>query len=300
MANARAVSIYRSPEAAAALLARYDAILGVWPVAHSAVDVATRYGTVRVNIAGPESGESALLFHAASMASVSWAPNVAALVEAGYRVFAMDYIGEAGRSELADLGAYPKTPDEIGGLGVEIADQLEINGGVAVGASAGGHAALRYAQADPNRVSKLVLLGPMGITPLGLRAVTRMMTVSMFPNDSRIAKAQLWAIGSSPMVSHPYGEWFADVLRSVAAPPRVGRPKPLDRDEMAALTMPVLLILGDADNLVGDPHQATRRAAAFPNIEVEVVRSAHLVNVEQAERVNERMIEFLGNGEVTR
>jgi pimeloyl-ACP methyl ester carboxylesterase len=286
-------SIYRSPQAASALFNRYDAILDRWPADRSALDIPTSYGTVRVNITGPETGEPAMLFHAASMASVSWAPNVAALVEAGFRVFAADYIGEAGRSELTDLGVYPRTPSEIGGLGGEIADQLGIDQSVAIGASAGGHAALRYAQTDPGRVSRLVLLGPMGITPLGLPGVMRMMTVSMFPSESRIARTQRWAIGSSPAVSDPYGEWFAEVLRAVAAPPRVGRPKPLTTDEMAALGVPILLILGDGDNLVGDPGRAARRAAAFPDIEVDVVPSAHLVNVEQAKRVNERMVEFL-------
>ena len=286
-------SIYRSPQAASALFNRYDAILDRWPADRSALDIPTSYGTVRVNITGPETGEPAMLFHAASMASVSWAPNVAALVEAGFRVFAADYIGEAGRSELTDLGVYPRTPSEIGSLGEEIADQLGIDQSVAIGASAGGHAALRFAQADPGRVSKLVLLGPMGITPLGLPAVLRMMAVSMFPGEPRIARTRKWALGSSPAVSDPYGAWFAEVLRAVAAPPRVGRPKPLTAEEMSALQVPILLILGDGDNLVGDAGRATERAAAFPNAEVDVVASAHLVNVEQADRVNEKMIEFL-------
>lgn len=296
MAEDGGPSIYRSQQAATVLLRQYDAILDGWPVEHAPIDVAVSYGTVRVNVAGPEAGVPALLFHAASMASVSWAPNVAALVDAGFRVFAMDYIGEAGRSDLADLGVYPKTPEEIGGLGVEIADQLGFDRGVAIGASAGGHAALRFAQADPGRVSKLVLLGPMGITPLGLPAVMRMMAVSMFPSESRIARTRQWAVGSSPAVSDPYGAWFAEVLRSVAAPPRVGRPKPLTAEEMRALQMPVLLILGDGDNLVGDPGRAAKRAAAFPDIETDVVKSAHLVNVEQADSVNRRMIEFLEDG----
>jgi pimeloyl-ACP methyl ester carboxylesterase len=133
----------------------------------------------------------------------------------------------------------------------------------------------------------------MGITPLGLPAVLRMMAVSMFPGEPRIARTRKWALGSSPAVSDPYGAWFAEVLRAVAAPPRVGRPKPLTAEEMSALQVPILLILGDGDNLVGDAGRATERAAAFPNAEVDVVASAHLVNVEQADRVNEKMIEFL-------
>lgn len=293
MTDGSSASIYRSPDVAADLLERYDAILDGWPVEHSAVDVVTSYGKVRVNVAGPGSGKPALLFHAASMASVSWAPNVAALVEAGFRVFAADYIGEAGRSELADLGTYPKTPGEIGGLCVEIAEQLGVERGVAIGASAGGHAALRFAQVDPGRLSKLVLLGPMGITPLGLPTVARMMMVSMFPSDARVARTQRWTLGTSDAVSDPYGDWFAAVLRAVATPPRVGRPKPLNAQEMEALNIPILLVLGDNDSLVGDPVRAASRAAAFPDIRIDVVGSSHLVNVEQADRVNQKMIGFL-------
>ncbi len=299
MGHEDGASIYRSPAAAAGLLERYDEILDAWPVEHTTLDLKSRYGTVHVNVAGPEGGVPALLLHAASMASVSWAPNVGPLVAAGYRIYAVDYIGEAGRSVLADLGEYPKTPVEIGRLYVDIADRLGIERGAVIGASAGGHTAMRYAQANPARVSKLVLLGPMGITPLGLSAVTRMMMVSMFPTDARVAKTRMWAIGSASTVIDPYGKWFAEVLRAVATPPRVGRPKPLHTEEMAALPMPVLLVLGDHDNLVGNPERAARSAGVFPDIQIEVVESAHLVNVERADLVNPLMIEFLAREEGT-
>lgn len=297
MARESPRSIYRSLEARAAVLAAYDALLRDWPVPYAETDVPTRYGKVHVIVSGPDDGVPILMFHAASMASVSWAPNIKPLVAGGFRTFAVDYIGEAGRSVLDDIGVFPKTPRDIGGLCAEIADQLDMDVGPVVGASAGGHVAMRYALENPDRVSKLVLLGPMGITPLGFGAVVRMMLVSMFPSEGRIDRANRWALGEEPGVSESYRMWFSTVLRSIGSPPRVGSPKALDRDEKGTLAMPVLVVLGDRDNLVGDPSRAARRSHVFPNVRVEVLHSGHLVGVERADLVNQLIVEFLTSEE---
>ncbi len=275
------------------MLAAYDSILGSWTVPVEGLDVATRYGSVHVLVSGPVDGVPTLLFHAASMAAVSWGPNIEALNRAGMRTYAVDYIGEAGRSVLDDVNSYPKTPSEIGQLYGEISDALEIDRGPAVGASAGGHAAMRYALTFPGRVTSLVLLGPMGIVPLGLGAVRRMMMASMFPSDRRVERTGRWALGSAAAVSEPYGSWFETVLKAVASPPRVGRPVALTRDEMNSLSVPVLLVLGDSDNLVGNPARAAQKASALPNLTVETLRSCHLLGVEQADEANRLMMGFL-------
>jgi pimeloyl-ACP methyl ester carboxylesterase len=286
-------SIYRSEDAEASVFAAYDSILESWPVAWEGLDVPSPYGTSHVLVSGPLDGVPVLLFHAASMAAVSWRPNVLALNEAGFRTYAVDYIGESGRSVLDDLDFYPKSPSEIGQLYRNIADSLGIEGGPTIGASAGGHTAMRYALACPGRVSRLVLLGPMGIVPLGFGAVWRMMMVSMFPSTGRVRKTGVWALGSAEEVAEPYGSWFETVLESVSSPPRVGRPVALTSAEMTSLSMPVLLVLGDRDNLVGDPARAARKAGAFPNVTVETLDSSHLLGVEQAQTVNQLMVRFL-------
>jgi pimeloyl-ACP methyl ester carboxylesterase len=157
-------SVYRTPRAAAEVAALYDRHLAQWPVPASELEVETHYGSVHVIASGPESGPPVLLLHAASMAAISWAPNMAALTDAGYRVYAPDHIGEAGKSRLRDSAVYPRTPGEVGMLYAEIAGELGIGPGPVVGASAGGHAALRYALAAPPCTMHVRLAG---------RAVTR-------------------------------------------------------------------------------------------------------------------------------
>jgi pimeloyl-ACP methyl ester carboxylesterase len=286
-------SIYRSAEAEAEVSSIYDGLLADWPVPFDLLSVPTRYGEVAVVASGPGAGAPVLALHASSMAATSWRPNIRALVDAGFRVLAPDYIGEAGRSRLGDLSVFPKTGRQIGELQTEIADGLGVGPVPVIAASAGGHAALRFALAAPERVERLALLGPMGIVPLGLRAALRMTAVNMFPKEARVARTTRWAIGSAAEVVDQYGPWFSAVLRSIATPPRVGRPVALKPDEMRRLAMPVLLVLGNRDNLVGDPLKAARRAASFPDVDVRILESGHLIGVERAAEVDRLLVRFL-------
>jgi pimeloyl-ACP methyl ester carboxylesterase len=291
-------SIYRSVEAEAEVSSIYDGLLAGWPVPFETLTVATGYGEVNVIAWGPADGTPVLALHASSMAATSWRPNVAALAEAGFRVLAPDYLGEAGRSRLDDLAVFPKNGRQIGELQSEIAGRLGLGSVPVIAASAGGHAALRLALAAPERVERLALLGPMGIVPLGLPAALRMMMVNVFPKERRVERTSRWAIGSTPAVVDEYGPWFSAVLRSIATPPRVGRPVALKPDEMRRLAMPVLLVLGNRDNLVGDPLKAARRAASFADVEVRILESGHLIGVERAAEVNRLLVPFLRGEEL--
>ena len=173
-------------------------------------------------------------------------------------------------------------------------DSLDIARAPVIGASAGGHVALRLALHDPERVERLALLGPMGVSSLGLGALVRMMVASMIPRRSIVERTSRWALGSSEAVQAGYGDWFSAVLESVASPPRVARPVALTPEEFGAIEMPVLLVLGSDDNLVGDAGRAARKAAALPQVRVETLESAHLVAVEQADEVNALLTAFLG------
>jgi pimeloyl-ACP methyl ester carboxylesterase len=274
-------------------MALYQGYVSQWPVPVSEDEVETRYGPVHLLVSGPANGPPILLLHAASMAATSWAPNVAALSQAGFRSYAPDHIGEAGRSRLRDVHVYPRTPVEVGSVYVEIADRLGLGPTPVIGASAGGHAALRYTLAAPDRVTRLVLLGPMGITALGVSAMARMMLASLVPTGTIARATSRWALGTDPAVGERYGLWFATVLRSMASPPRVARPVPLTDREMASISQPILLVLGDRDNLVGDPRRAASAAAAFPAVRMETLQSGHLLGVERATEVNKLSLEFL-------
>ena len=195
------------------------------------------------------------------------------------------------KSRLADVSIYPKTREEIADLYVEIADALGVDRSIVVGASNGGYIAMTYAIQYPERVSKLILPGPLGLTPPPLQMGLRLVA-AQFIHWSWVKQGALeWILGTSPIVLDPYGEWFVTMMRGSF--PCVVPPTGVPAEELATIEVPVLLVLGTKDNLVGDPDKAAAAAAVMKNVKTVVVESAHLVNVEASDEVNRRIVEFL-------
>src|SRR5829696_4204313 len=89
------VPIFGTEENRAKLMAIYDEAVRHWPVPFETCFVTTRYGRTHV------------ITHPAAVGAFVWSSIVAPLREKR-RVYALDTIGDFGRSELADPDRYPK------------------------------------------------------------------------------------------------------------------------------------------------------------------------------------------------
>ena len=98
------------------------------------------------------------------MASWSWIYNIVKLKE-NFRIYTVDLIGEPGRSTLFKNTNFPDTNQEICQYYSEILDVLKIDKAIIIGLGVGGYQGIRYAQQQPDRVEKLVLIGPRGFIP---------------------------------------------------------------------------------------------------------------------------------------
>jgi pimeloyl-ACP methyl ester carboxylesterase len=283
-------SIYKSPEYRAKLMAIYDSKLEEWPVPYKSVYVDTAFGKVHVVISGPQDAPPALLLHATGMAAWSWLYNIEPLAE-HYRTYAIDHIGEPGKSELKDLNNYPREPQELSDLCLEISENLRVQHSVVIGASNGGFLSMNYAYYNPERVHKLVLLGPMGVSPPKLSTAVRMGLVSILPLNSLLFSTSRWAIGAGPSVQEKCGAWFTTLMQGTI--PKVAFPRFITPEQKQSIKVPVLLFLGTKDNVVGDHKKAVENAQQFPDIQIEVLDSGHLIGVEHADTANRRMVEFL-------
>ena len=285
-------SIYRSEEARDRLMQIYDDLLARWPVPYEEFDLDTLYGTVHVIASGPEDGVPAMLLHASGATATSWGWNVEALD--GYRVYAIDHIGEVNRSQLASTDRFPQTINEITGLYAEIADLLGVDRSIVIAGSNGGFIAMNYAIRYPERVSKLILTGPMGLTPPRMSMGIRLLAAQLIDLRAIQEGTVRWVLGTSPSILEPFGEWFTTMMRGSF--PHVVPPKGIAQDDLAKIEVPVLLFLGTHDNLVGDHNRATKAASAMKDLRIEVLDVAHFVNVEGAEEVNRGIAEFLSDG----
>jgi pimeloyl-ACP methyl ester carboxylesterase len=283
-------SIYYTPEDEAKLMALYDARLEAWPVPYESRYVDTEYGKVHVIISGPEEAPPLLLLHASAVAGVSWLENIEELNKY-YRTYAIDTIGDVGRSQLEDLEHFPGDGPALSALIADVTGTLGVERAPVVGASQGGFIATNYALHAPERVEKVVLLGPMGYAGT-TGSVVRIMLAALFPLKPIREDTARWAFGEDLTVQAAYGEWLQTVVGGVAS--KQARPQTIPSEQLNSLQVPVLLVLGAKDNLVGDPAKARQLVQDAPKIQVEVIDTGHLLGVEKPDEVSDLILDFLG------
>jgi len=281
-------SIYKSPEVKARFMEIYDEKMKDWPVPYEDVFVDTQYGQVHVIVSGPEDAPAMLLLHASGVSGWSWKYNVEELSQ-HYRTYAIDLIGDAGKSEYDSLQHVMKNGRDQAELYTEITEKLGVEKAYVVGASEGGFIGTNYALYAPERVEKLVLLGPMGYAG-AVRTVIRIMFAQFFPLKPIQERTLNWAFSDSAKVKEEFGEWFL-LFMTDTVPAKVA-PMPFSAEERQSLKVPVLFVFGVRDNLVGDPEVARGLVQDIPNVRVEVVDAGHIMGAEQPEQINALITEF--------
>jgi pimeloyl-ACP methyl ester carboxylesterase len=283
-------SIYKSPQVKAQFMEIYDAKMKEWPVPYESLFVDTSYGHVHVIVSGPEDAPPMLLLHASGVPAWSWMYNVEELSQR-YRTYAVDLIGDAGKSEYDSLDNRMQDGQDEAELYAEITEQLGVGQAYVVGASEGGFVGTQYTLHAPERVRKLVLLGPMGYSG-ATQSVLRIMFAQFFPLKPIQESTFRWAFSDDPRLGQEFGEWFR-LIMSGLNPAKVA-PLPLKPEQRQRIQVPVLMVLGKRDNLVGDPAKATALVQDMPDIRVEVLDTGHLIGAEQPEQVNALILDFCG------
>src|SRR5690349_12938367 len=90
-------TVYKTPAGEQAVMALYDATLARWPVPCETSTIPTRYGDTFVVASGEPTAPPLVLLHGAGTNSAIWIGDVGTFSRR-YRVYAVDLIGEAGKS----------------------------------------------------------------------------------------------------------------------------------------------------------------------------------------------------------
>ncbi|MAU11607.1 MAG: hypothetical protein CL607_17415 [Anaerolineaceae bacterium] len=137
----------------------YDQALARWPVPYEEHTIPTRHGDTYVISSGEPDAPAMVLLHGAGTNSAIWSGDVAVYSQ-HFHVYAIDLLGEAGRS--AQNRPDWHSPAYAEWL-ADVFDTLQIDQAVLLGISQGGWTALKFATYQPERVSQLVLLCPGGV-----------------------------------------------------------------------------------------------------------------------------------------
>lgn len=256
--------MYRTAAGAAAVEAQYRRILDRWPVPKTELHLPTRQGPTFVVACGPEDAPPVVLLHGSQANSAAWMMDVVPWATK-FRLFAVDMIGEAGlsarvRPDLASDAHALWLDDVFAGLGLSRA--------AIVGTSLGGWLALDYASRRPGFADALALICPAGIGRQKnfLLKVLPLLLLGAWGKR----KARELVFGPTPAVLpadvRPLAELFASVGQAIK--PRVVRIPQLTDDQLRALAMPILAIVGGRDVLLDSRDTRERLQRTAPHAHV--------------------------------
>jgi pimeloyl-ACP methyl ester carboxylesterase len=260
---------------------------------------------LRWYIGGPENGPPLVLVHGLSGAAVNWSLLAPRLAETR-RVLAVDLPGHAGSEPLPAAPSLAPYADRVAAAaeaeGFERADYA--------GHSLGGLVAVRLAIREPERVGRLVLAAPAGITSSTRWAERALAFVGWVQPGRRISP--YWRlVAKSPLLrSAVFGHWFAadpQALseRAVAATlAHVNLHTDTDsawralirddpRPDLHLVRCPALLLWGSSDNQLpfDDAVEYARRMRAPLRV---IADCGHLLVLERPDACYDAISDFLG------
>jgi pimeloyl-ACP methyl ester carboxylesterase len=298
----RAVAV-AVPLALAALLAINTVAVDRQEAPASGNPVPTADGELHVVQDGPPDAPALVLVHGFTASSRSWDLVIPALAQR-HRVIRVDLLGH-GRS-AKPVGAGYAIPDQARRLG-EVLDRLGVGRAVVVGHSTGGSVATALAEARPELVAALALVGsgprldayiPQGPTdqlleiPVVGQLLWRLRTESLVRRAAATAVTRDVAIPQPvvddvlAMTHHAFtaaGRGAEDYLRQ--------RPLP---DRLAGLDVPLLVVFGAEDRRWRSASAADYRVV--PGVRIEVLPGVgHSPPIEDPARTADLLIGFAGS-----
>lgn len=208
------------------------------------------------------------------------------------RVIAPSHPG-FGKSALPD---WLDSVDDIAHIHLELMDRLELSHVDIIGCSIGGWIAAEIATKAPERIKRLVMIGPVGVKT-GTPDKLDMPDVFAMPQE-KFAKL----IFHDPEKFRPDLKAMPDeainvmvrnreTLALIAWEPYMHNPKL--RHRLHRVTAPALFIRGESDGLVSAEY-LQRYAALLPNARIETIAKAgHAPQLEQPQVLFEMTVAFL-------
>jgi len=285
--------VFVTEENRAKLMAIYDESLRHWPVPSETFFVDTRFGRTHVIASGDPASPPLFMTHPMGVGGFVWSSIIAPLSE-HRRAYALDTIGDIGKSELADPARYPKKGRDYSAWLDDVFTALDVSAADMVAGSMGGWIAMNHAIHAPDRVRRLVLLGPMGLPPwrATLAVLGPFISQRLRPTEAKLDRIITRSLGEGEQVNRQFRPWMRIMGNTKAL---VGQPFHIPARQLRMIHAPTLVFLGGKDGLIGSASAAARRACrSIAGCEIEVLSEAgHVMSVDEPGLIGDRVVKFL-------
>lgn len=253
------MQVFKSEESRKAIRTRYDQILSTFPFTKRYVE--TSFGRTFILEAGDAKSPPLVLLHGSCSNSAFWSGEISAL-SGSYHVLAVDILGEAGNSAENRLDLIS---EDYADWLAEVFVACAIEKPVVMGNSLGSWMALRFATKYPDRLSRLILFAPAGLSGINVE----------FLEKAKKLTRQETPITMDPSISLGIklpDEVMEFILLIVQGYNPITTELPVFTDEqIKRLTMPVLFVAGEADVMVDTTAAAQRLSHLLPDAEIHLL-----------------------------
>lgn len=309
---------YKSLAGYNAIMSWYESVLEEVTVPLKSMYVETRFGRTHMLVCGPEDAPPLFLIPGTAGCAPLWRRQFDDL-SMRFRVYALDVIGQPGRSEANILSVL--NDDPVLWL-KDVLDELGIERAHFAGNSVGGWMAMRMGIEAPERVLKVVMLGPSGLTRAKLPVKIWVSKVMSKKKDANALEQDLTAKSvSTPSATGTFGTFDRQLARLMALCTRHYRvDRALDlynyksgkidlrkgigvlktffmaepKSYLRRFAAPGLLVFGEHEMFFNPRKVADRARRIMPGLESVVVDNAgHGAIFDQPEEVNRLILDFL-------
>jgi pimeloyl-ACP methyl ester carboxylesterase len=214
--------VFRSEEVRTQLMAIYDEAMRRWPVSFETFFAPTRYGATHVIASGDPASPPLFMLHPAAVGGFVWSSIIAPLSDK-HRIYALDTIGDVGKSELTDPERYPKSGREYAAWLDDVYERPNITRADVVAGSMGGWIAMNHAIYAPYRLRRLVLLGPMGL-PAWHTTLAVLVPFGWYrvrPTEAKFDRIIFRSLGEGARANREFRPWMKIMAQTR---PLVGQP----------------------------------------------------------------------------
>ncbi|SDS66620.1 alpha/beta fold hydrolase [Pseudomonas oryzae] len=252
--------------------------------------------------------ETVVMLHGSGPGASGWANfnrNIEPLVNAGYRVILMDCPGWSKSDSIVCTGS---RSDLNARVLKGLVDALDLDRVHILGNSMGGHSAVAFALANPERVGKLVLMGggtggASPFTPMPTEGIKLLQGLYREPSIDNLKKMMnVFVFDTSDLTEELFQARLDNMLgrrdhlenfvKSLAANPKQF---PDFSPRLGEIKAQTLIIWGSNDRFV-PMDTGLRLLAGLPNAELHVFnRCGHWAQWEHADKFNRMVLDFLGH-----